>query len=133
MSQDATTTFDREHIRAKAHLARVAVGSRQDISQVALGLLQQRQREQHLANVQIKQRAAAAIEQKYAADTTTLNSKYNKETAEWEDARFALYENFDKKRDAWAAAVNRLLKEESAKHAQLIQAWPEHITQLEAD
>jgi len=123
MYQDAATMFDRERIRAKAHLARAAVGSRQDISQLALGRLQQEQREQYLANVQTKLRATAVVEQKYAADTTALAYKYKKETAEWEDARFALYEKFDEKRDAWAAAVKKLLREESAKHARVVESW----------
>jgi len=126
MSQDATTTFDREHIRAKARLARVAMGSRQDISQLALGLLQQRQREQHLVNARTKLRATGAVERKYAAATTALTSKYGKEAAEWEDARFALYEKFDEKRDAWAAAVKKLLKEESAKHGSVVESLVAH-------
>jgi len=62
-----------------------------------------------------------SAEKKHQADAAALASKHEKETAELEDTRFALFEEFDAKREAWAATKKGLFEEEGSKHAESVE------------
>ena len=114
----------RRRIHAEAQLARDAERSRQEISKLALKLLQRRHCERHLANVDVRQRATAQVDSELSSDAAELVSKHAWEITESEDARFVLFEEFDAKREVWAAAVTteRLLVEEGCVHADLVES-----------
>jgi len=114
----------RRRIHAEAQLARDAERSRYEISKLAMRLLKQHHREQHLANVDVRQRATAQVDSELSSDAAELISKHTWETTESEEARFVLFEEFDAKREVWAAAVTteRLLVEEGCVHADLVES-----------
>lgn len=57
-------------------------------------------------------------EDQLSLDSATLAAQHVEEVTRFEDARFNIFEEFDAKREAWAAAMRteRLLEEEGAKH-----------------
>jgi len=122
MPPHAATTFDREHVQIEAHIARTAESSRHEISVLALELLQQRLRAQHLRNIETHAEVMEYLEKKQLADATTLASEHDKEATELEDVRFALFEEFDVKRQAWATAMKQLLDDEKLKQAEVIES-----------
>ena len=91
---------------------------RHDISEIVFELLQQHHHEQHLANIKFKQQAMVLAEDQLSLDAAALAAQHVEEVTRFEDARFNIFEEFDAKREAWAAAVRteRLLEEEGAKH-----------------
>jgi len=125
MSLHATTVYDRERVRTEAQLARAAEQSRHEITKLALELLQQRHHAQHVVNVENKQRAMALVEGKLSTAAVELAARHDREVTELEDAKFALFEEFDTRRVAWANATTadepQLAAEEASKHAALIE------------
>jgi len=123
MSLHTATTSDREPVRAEALLVRAAEKSRHEISKLALELLQQRHRAQHVVNIENKQQAMAFVEEKLSTAAVELAARHGKEVTDLEDAKFALFEEFDARRVAWASATGAaaLLAEVASKHAALIE------------
>ena len=123
MSLHTTTTSQRGHVRADAQLAHAAEQSRHEISKLALGLLQQRHHAQDVVNVENKQRAMTLVENKLSAAAAELAARHGKEVTDLEDAKFALFEEFDTRRVAWASATGAVaqLAEDASKHAALIE------------
>ena len=124
MSLHTATTSDRERVHAEALLVHAAEKSRHEISKLALELLQQRHRAQHVVNVENKQRAMAVVEEKLSTAAVELADRHGKEVTDLEDAKFALFEEFDARRVAWAGttgAAALLAAEEASKHAALIE------------
>jgi len=124
MSLHVATVYDRERVRTEARLARAAEQSKHEISKLALELLQQRHHAQHVANVENKQRAMALVEDKLSIASAELAAWHDQEVTDLEDAKFALFEEFDKRRVAWAGTIGAtaLLADETAKHAALIES-----------
>jgi len=126
MSLHIATTSDREHVCTEAQRARAAEQSRHDISKLALELLQQRHNAQHLTNVETRQQGMAYADTELERAAAELIAKHDREDAKSEDAKFALFEEFDTKRQAWAAAASKttteLLAEEGLKHTALVEA-----------
>jgi len=130
MSLYTATTSERERVRAEAQLARAAEQSRHEISKLALELLQQRHHAQHLVNVENKQQATALVEDKFSKAAVELAARHKQEVAESENAKFALFEEFDTRRVAWAGAsaitaTEPQLGDEVSKHAALIETMME--------
>jgi len=124
MSLHATTVYDRESVRTKAQLARAAEQPRHEISKLALELLQQRHRAQHVVNVENKQRAIVLVEGKLSTAAAELAARHGQEVTGLEDDKFALFEEFDVRRVAWANATTAdepQLAEEASKHTALIE------------
>jgi len=124
MSLYTATTSERERVRADAQLARAAEQSRHEIGKLVLELLQQRHHAQHVVNVEDKQRAMALVEGKLSAAAAELAARHNQEVTESEDAKFALFEEFDTRRYECAVTTGAtaLLADEAAKHAALVEA-----------
>ena len=124
MSLHTTTTSERERVRADAQLARAAEQSRHEISKLALELLQQRHHAQDVVNVENKQRAMTLVENKLSAAAAELAARHGKEVTDLEDAKFALFGEFDTRRVAWANAAmadDPQLVDETSKHAAFIE------------
>jgi len=124
MSLHTATVYDRERVRTEVQLARAAEQSRHEITKLALELLQQRHRAQEVANIENKQQAMVLVEEKLTTIAAELAVKHGKEVTESEDTKFALFEEFDARRVAWASAVGAMaqLAEEASKHAVLVEA-----------
>jgi len=117
----ATTRLNREHIHAEAYRARAAHDSRYDISVLALELLRDRHRTRHFTSDKAKQKAMLSIDERHSENAARLAFKHEKEATELEDARFALFEEFDTKREAWATTTKRLLQEQDSKYAEAFE------------
>jgi len=127
MSLHTATTSDRERVRAHAQIARAAEQSRHEISKLALELLQQRHRAQHVANAETREQELAYADSEFEKAATKLALKHNKEAITSEDAKFALFDEFDAKRQAWAAAASKteVPSEECSKHEALVHSLAE--------
>jgi len=123
MSLHATTVYDRERVRTEAQLARATEQSRHEITKLALELLQQRHHAQHVVNAENKQQRMALVEEGFSTAAVELAARHDREVTGLEDAKFALFEEFDTRR-VWANATTageRQLADEAAKHAALIE------------
>ena len=116
----------RESVRATAQSSRAMEQSRRDVSIRAFKLLHQSYRSRQLANLATKDQAIASVDTKFANDVADLASKHGKDTEKFEATKFALYQEFDARREAWANASNveieQLLADESLEHAELIES-----------
>jgi len=123
MSLYTAATSERERVRADAQLARATEQSRHEITKLALELLQQRHGAQHVVNVENKQRATALVEGQFSAADAEIAARHGQEVTNLEAAKFALFEEFDTRRVAWAGTTRATaLADEVAKHAALVEA-----------
>jgi len=62
-----------------------------------------------------------SAEQQHSVDAAALASKHDQEIAELEDIKFALFEEFDARRAAWAGKMGKLMTEASLMHTKAVK------------
>jgi len=123
---EAAPELNRESILASVQSLRAAERLRHNVGKQALDILRQGSQAQELANFESKRRAIASIEAKLESDAIGLTAKHNREVAESEASKLALFRELDLKREAWTTGSKvdaaKLLMEEGAKHAGLVES-----------